>query len=92
MAKEDLIKRDGSQGLGQPSRPQPVPRANESHEAGTAAFGKAYSDPSTVGHYDERRAFEAAHGTPSPRQRGEVVPEGKTADPGGGATVPAPLD
>jgi hypothetical protein len=88
-----VLPRDGSQGLGLAERPQPASKPSASHEAeaGTAQFGKAYSDRSTVGVYDGRKAFEAAAGTPSPRQRAQrgekVVPTSETQGP-----FPAPLD
>ena len=91
-----VLPRDGSAGLGGP-RPDPPVRPSQDHEAETGheAFDPSYGDRSTVGVYDERRAFEAGHGTPSPRQlaqRGkDVVPKAKTAGPEP-RTVPAPIE
>lgn len=90
------LRHDGSANLGGP-RPDPPVRPSHDHEASTGheAFDPSYGDRSTVGVYDERRAFEAVHGTPSPRQlaqRGEnVVPKAKTAWPEP-RMVPAPIE
>jgi hypothetical protein len=81
MAKEDLIKRDGSAQLGSP-RPRIAPRPSKSN-AVQPRHDARYADHSTVGWYDERDAFEAAAGTPSPRQRaarGESFGEHVTPD------------
>jgi hypothetical protein len=66
-----VLPRDGSQGFGLSEPPQPAPKPSAPHEAesGSASFGKSYGDRSTVGVYDERKAFEGAAGAPSPRQR-----------------------
>jgi hypothetical protein len=90
MSKDSHVnKRDGHLGLGGP-RPPVAERSSKGPaeaDTGLASFPSSYSDPSTVGHYDERKAFEAAHGNPSPRQRlerGEQV-DGKVdrVAPGG---------
>jgi hypothetical protein len=92
MAKEDLIKRDGSAALGGPRRPVPERPAKEPAEAetGLKEFG-GYGDSKVVGHFDETAVLKAAHGNPSPRQRAmqgeKVVTTSKTEDP-----FPAPLD
>jgi hypothetical protein len=98
MAPKHVLPRDGSPGFGGP-RPAPPQRPAKplgEAETGIAEFGGAYSDPGTTGHFDARRQFEAAHGTPNPRQLGQrgqtIVPKGKTADAGGGVEVPAPID
>ncbi len=68
---DHVLPRDGSQNMGQPFRPTPAPRPPENHvaETGIAKFGGSYSDKGYVGQRDERANFEAARGTPSPRQK-----------------------
>jgi hypothetical protein len=93
--------RDGHWNLGGP-RPAVTSRAPKPKPAAQAADAR-YSDPSTVGWYDERKTFEAAHGRRSPRQRlaaGEgvdgkvdrIAPAGTHQEPGDPiAYAPAPL-
>jgi hypothetical protein len=85
MSTDNVSRRDGHWNLGGP-RPEVTPRAPKPKPAAQAADSR-YSEPSTVGWYDERKAFEAAAGNPSPRQRlerGEDI-DGKTdrVAPGG---------
>jgi hypothetical protein len=76
-----------------PRAPKAAGRA-AAHEA-RASADKRYSDPSTVGWFDESEALKSAHGKPGPRgpeheldgkhdrvQPGELLPSG----------VPAPLE
>lgn len=74
MAKEDLIKRDGSAALGGPRRPVPERPAKEPGEAetGLKEFG-GYGDSKVVGHFDETAVLKAAHGNPSPRGAGRLL-------------------
>lgn len=88
-----VIPRDGSVKGGPPPAPPEVPKIAPSKEAetGIAQFGGSYGDASTVGHFDARRQFEAAHGAPSPRQRVargdlKITPSEKRGP------FPAPLD
>jgi hypothetical protein len=79
-----VLLRDGSARRGGP-RPDPPARPakpKREAESGSASFGPAYSDRGHVGVYDARKAFENAHGNPSPRQLAE-----RGQDPGGGEHV-----
>jgi hypothetical protein len=87
---DHVSKRDGHLGLAE-ARPAPTPRASKAKPVTRAADAR-YSEPSTVGWYDERKAFESAQGNPSPRQRlerGEQV-DGKVdrVAPGGAHQEP----
>jgi hypothetical protein len=78
-----------------PRAPKPS-RSRAKEPPASINFGAAYSDPSTVGWYDERASFEAAGGTPSPRQRaqrGEDIGLTHT-EPGDSlpSGVPVPID
>src|SRR4051812_26792637 len=71
MTKDShVIKRDGAARLGSPpSMRPPRPSTKREAESGGASFGPGYTDQSYSGTRDERKAFEAARGTPSPRQQ-----------------------
>jgi len=64
-----VIPRDGSAGLGGP-RPDVPARPSPDHtaETGNSSFPAACTEKNYNGTDDARRAFELAHGTPSPRQ------------------------
>jgi hypothetical protein len=64
----NVMPHDGSLNLGGPRPPVPERPAKPPAEAKTPSrFGGAYADRSYVGVRDERAAFDAAQGTPSPR-------------------------